>query len=596
MTRAGSRALDELRAGRSRRARGGAAAPGGLRRDRPHQHDRVRLFRPRHQSALRHAEKRVEPRASATFPAARPRARRSSVADRHGHGALGTDTGGSCRIPAAFNGIVGYKPTQRRVPLDGGVPLSSSLDSFGPLAHSVACCAILDAVLADERRAAAAPRPVKGMRLAVPTTIALDDLDAEVAKAFERALTALSSKAGARSSGSRCRNSTTSPVMNSKGGFSAAESYAWHRYLLTSKGDVYDPRVASASCAARASAPPTTSTSRRRGRSFIARTERASRPTTRWCMPTIAITPPRHRRPRRRRRPSPRTNLRVLRNCTLINMLDGCAISLPVASRGRGSGRPDARGGAGGDAIAESSNSRPEWRMSSVFDLTFDVDDKGGADAADACRSIRLVIAGWTGRDPVARDKHIAELEAIGIARPATTPIYYRCSARRHDLADRIEVCGEESSGEVEFVLIGWQGAHLRRLRLRPYRPQGRDLQRHGVEADVRQADGLGAVGTGGRHRATGTGWCCAPGPRSAASGCSTRRVRWTRMLPVEGLDRRAASAATACPTAAPCSAAPSRPRAASGRPSRFDFELEDPVLKRKISHGYDVVTMPVRG
>src|SRR6516165_12137887 len=73
-----------------------------------------------------------------------------SIADRMAYGALGTDTGGSCRIPAAYNGIVGYKPTQGRVPLDGGVPLSFTLDSFGPLANSVQCCATLDAVLADE--------------------------------------------------------------------------------------------------------------------------------------------------------------------------------------------------------------------------------------------------------------------------------------------------------------------------------------------------------------------------------------------------------------------------------------------------------------
>src|SRR5882757_6845569 len=73
-----------------------------------------------------------------------------SIADGMAYGALGTDTGGSCRIPAAFNGIVGFKPTQRRVPLDGGVPLSFSLDSFGPIARTVACCAVLDAVLANE--------------------------------------------------------------------------------------------------------------------------------------------------------------------------------------------------------------------------------------------------------------------------------------------------------------------------------------------------------------------------------------------------------------------------------------------------------------
>ncbi len=92
-----------------------------------------------------------------------------------------------------------------------------------------------------------------------------------------------------------------------------------------------------------------------------------------------------------------------------------------------------------------------------MFDLTFTVD------ARDATTPLtlavdRAVIAGWTGRDPVARDKHIAELEAVGIARPATTPIYYRVSARRLTMADSIEVSGGDSSGEVEFVLIGWQG------------------------------------------------------------------------------------------------------------------------------------------
>ena len=95
--------------------------------------------------------------------------------------------------------------------------------------------------------------------------------------------------------------------------------------------------------------------------------------------------------------------------------------------------------------------------MSSVYDLTFTVEDKGASTPLTLAID-QAVIAGWTGRDPVARDKHIAELEAIGIARPASTPIYYRCSARRITWRDRIEVCGGDSSGEVEFVLIGWQG------------------------------------------------------------------------------------------------------------------------------------------
>src|SRR5580693_3033881 len=115
-----------------------------------------------------------------------------SIADGMAHGALGTDTGGSCRIPAAYNGIVGFKPTQRRIPLEGGVPLSFTLDSFGPLANTVNCCAVLDAVLADDQVRPLQPRPIKGMRLAVPTTVALDELEDEVARAFDRALATLS--------------------------------------------------------------------------------------------------------------------------------------------------------------------------------------------------------------------------------------------------------------------------------------------------------------------------------------------------------------------------------------------------------------------
>ena len=165
-----------------------------------------------------------------------------SVVDGMAHGALGTDTGGSCRIPAAFNGIVGFKPTQRRMPLDGGVPLSFTLDSFGPLART--CRVLRDARCGAGRRAgrAVAAAPVKGMRLAVPTTVALDELDDAVARTFERALETLS-RQGALIERIEVPEFLDVGVMNSQGRFAAAESYAWHRYLLASKGDVYDPRV-----------------------------------------------------------------------------------------------------------------------------------------------------------------------------------------------------------------------------------------------------------------------------------------------------------------------------------------------------------------
>jgi len=255
-----------------------------------------------------------------------------SIADQMAYGALGTDTGGSCRIPAAFNGIVGYKPTQRRVPLDGGVPLSSSLDSFGPLARSVACCAVLDAVLAGEAVQPLQPRPVKGMRLAVPTTVALDDLDDEVAKTFERALEALS-RHGASLERIEVPEFHDVGVMNSKGGFAAAESYAWHRYLIVSQGDVYDPRVRVRILRGESISAADYIDILDARRSFIARTEARIAPYDALVLPTTANTPP-VIADLVDDKAFATQNLRALRNCTLINMLDGCAISLPAHREG----------------------------------------------------------------------------------------------------------------------------------------------------------------------------------------------------------------------------------------------------------------------
>jgi aspartyl-tRNA(Asn)/glutamyl-tRNA(Gln) amidotransferase subunit A len=255
-----------------------------------------------------------------------------SIADRMAHGALGTDTGGSCRIPAAFNGIVGFKPTQRRVPLDGGVPLSSSLDSFGPLARSVGCCAVLDAVLADEAVQPLQPRPVKGMRLAVPTTVALDDLDDEVAETFERALAALS-RQGASIERIELPEFHDVGVMNSKGGFAAAESYAWHRYLICSHGDVYDPRVHVRILRGEGISAADYIDILGARRSFIARTEQRIAPYDALVLPTTANAPPRIA-DLADDKAFATQNLRALRNCTLINMLDGCAISLPAHREG----------------------------------------------------------------------------------------------------------------------------------------------------------------------------------------------------------------------------------------------------------------------
>lgn len=255
-----------------------------------------------------------------------------SVADGMAHGALGTDTGGSCRIPAAYNGIVGFKPTQRRVPLDGGVPLSFTLDSFGPLARTVACCAVLDAVLANEAIVPLQPRSIKGMRLAVPTTVALDELDDEVARTFERALETLS-RQGALIERIEVPEFLDVGVMNAKGGFAAAESYAWHRYLIAAKGDVYDPRVSSRILRGESISAADYIDLLNARKSLIARATVRLAPYDAVIMPTTANTPP-VIADLADDKAFTKANLLSLRNCTLINMIDGCAISLPAHREG----------------------------------------------------------------------------------------------------------------------------------------------------------------------------------------------------------------------------------------------------------------------
>jgi Protein of unknown function (DUF2848) len=228
-----------------------------------------------------------------------------------------------------------------------------------------------------------------------------------------------------------------------------------------------------------------------------------------------------------------------------------------------------------------------------VFDLTFTVEDKGAGTPLTLAID-KAVIAGWTGRDPVARDKHIAELEAIGIARPASTPIYYRCSARRITLEDRIEVSGENSSGEVEFVLIGWQG--------RIFVGCGSDHTDRKVEAysvtvskqmcDKPVASVLWELEDVIAHwdKMILRSWAVIDGARVLY-----QEGTLDAMLPVKDLIDRGFGGKglpDGCVMFGGTFAAKGGIRPAS----RFEFELEDPVLKRKISHGYDVIEMPVLG
>ena len=229
-----------------------------------------------------------------------------------------------------------------------------------------------------------------------------------------------------------------------------------------------------------------------------------------------------------------------------------------------------------------------------MFDLTFTVIDTRSAATPLTLAIDQAVLAGWTGRDPLARDKHIAELEAIGIARPATTPIYYRVSARRLTLADSIEVCGNDSSGEVEFVLIGWQG--------RTFVGLGSDHTDRKVESysvtvskqmcDKPMASVLWELEDviGHWDRMILRSFAVTAGKRELY-----QEGTLDAMLSVEELIKRGFEGGRVpdgCVMFGGTFAAKGGIRPAD----RFEYELEDPVLKRSIRHAYDVITMPIRG
>jgi aspartyl-tRNA(Asn)/glutamyl-tRNA(Gln) amidotransferase subunit A len=255
-----------------------------------------------------------------------------SVGDRMAVAALGTDTGGSVRIPAAVCGIVGFKPTARRVPIDGVIPLSTSLDSIGPLANSVECCAIVDAVFAAEPISVPDAAPLAGLRFAVPKHFVMDDLDPLVATAFERACKALVAK-GVKIDHIDLPQLNELPTINAKGGFAASEAYAWHKELIAQRGNAYDPFVAPRIM---------------RGKDMTAADyiellgkrsdlqKRVSAVTSNYdavVMPTCAIPAPTIEEVAKVEAFT-RKNLLLLRNTTVGNFLDRCGISLPCHAAG----------------------------------------------------------------------------------------------------------------------------------------------------------------------------------------------------------------------------------------------------------------------
>jgi aspartyl-tRNA(Asn)/glutamyl-tRNA(Gln) amidotransferase subunit A len=255
-----------------------------------------------------------------------------SVADRMAVAALGTDTGGSVRIPAAVCGLVGFKPTARRVPIDGVVPLSTSLDSIGPIANSIECCAIVDAVFAGEPIAVPEPAPLSGLRFAVPRQFVMDELDATVATAFDRACKALGAK-GVKIETIDLPQLLELPAINAKGGFAASEAYAWHRKLIARRGKLYDPMVyprilrgKDMSAADYIDLLAARADLQGRIAAVTSNHDAVVMPTCAIVAPTIeeVATP----------EGFARKNMLLLRNTTVGNFLDRCAASLPCQAAG----------------------------------------------------------------------------------------------------------------------------------------------------------------------------------------------------------------------------------------------------------------------
>jgi aspartyl-tRNA(Asn)/glutamyl-tRNA(Gln) amidotransferase subunit A len=247
-------------------------------------------------------------------------------------GAIGSDTAGSVRIPAAFCGLTGLKPTQARISRDGVFPLSGSLDSIGPIGASVACCAWLDAIMAARHIAAIADLPVQGLRLAVPTHYLTEGLDPQVSSAFARALNCLSA-AGACVSTQAFATFQSAGELESAGKLLAAEAFAVHQARLAEYRDRYDPRVrARLEDAAAVSAADYLAALRARAHA-IEVFGRESLPFDALLAPTVAIVAPRFQE-LESDADYRRINALVRRNTAVVNVLDRCALSLPCQAPG----------------------------------------------------------------------------------------------------------------------------------------------------------------------------------------------------------------------------------------------------------------------
>ncbi len=274
----------------------------------------------------------VYDRATGRIPGGSSSGAAVSVADGMCALGIGSDTGGSCRIPAAYNGIVGYKPSVGRIPTEGVFPLSFSLDSIGSLANTVSCCAIADAIMAGEDPLPPTPREPGLLRFGIPRDLVFDHIEESVAKAFERMISMLS-RAGARIVDVSFEELAGIPAINSRGGISAVEAYSFHKEMIDRDGARYDQRVRTRiELGSKIEAYAFVRILRERQR-LIAKTDRLMAGLDGFILPTTPCVPP----------PVSafatdedyaRLNFLSLRNTFVGNFLNRCSIALPMHLKG----------------------------------------------------------------------------------------------------------------------------------------------------------------------------------------------------------------------------------------------------------------------
>jgi aspartyl-tRNA(Asn)/glutamyl-tRNA(Gln) amidotransferase subunit A len=270
-------------------------------------------------------------RAQARIPGGSSSGAAVSVADGMAVAAIGTDTGGSCRIPAALNGIVGMKPSAQTVPMTGALPLSPSYDSIGPLAATVEMCARVYAVLSGTPPAECAVTADR-LTLGVVQNYVLEEMDALVAAAYEKALQRLS-RAGVT------LREVSLPVLNDlpelfvNGGIVAAEAHEWHRKLLAERGNEYDRRVSARIRRGALLSSADYIALQTLRRKLIARWNDQVAPFDALVMPTVPTVAPKVHE-LADDDVYGRTNLLMLRNPTVVNAMDGCAVSVPCHEYG----------------------------------------------------------------------------------------------------------------------------------------------------------------------------------------------------------------------------------------------------------------------